>query len=216
MIEKVIFTMIKELTHEPFALILTGASGAGKGTIGKALRKEFSSLKLSVSATTRAKRPGEVEGVDYFFYSQEEFMQAIKDEKMMEWAEVFGQYYGTPLKPVLDDFAKSHDVLFDIDWQGARQIKEKLGIRAINIHILPPSKEILKQRLIERGQDSMEVIEGRMVKAASEISHWKDCDYVIVNHELEAAIKEAKVIFLAECRRRIRLNYLDGIAKEFE
>lgn len=208
--------MIKELKHEPFALILTGASGAGKGTIGKALREKFSHLHLSVSATTRAMRPGEKEGVDYYFYNQTQFLDAIASNDMMEWAEVFGKYYGTPLKPVLENFTQGYDVLFDIDWQGAKQIKEKLKDRAVNIHILPPSKEILKQRLIERGQDSMEIIEDRMIKAASEITHWKDCDYIIVNHDLETAIHEAQTIFLAECRRRIRLNYLEYIAKEFE
>lgn len=132
--------MIKELKHEPFALILTGASGAGKGTIGKALREKFSHLHLSVSATTRAMRPGEKEGIDYYFYNQTQFLDAIANNDMMEWAEVFGKYYGTPLKPVLENFTQGYDVLFDIDWQGAKQIKEKLKDRAVNIHILPRVK----------------------------------------------------------------------------
>ncbi len=207
--------MITQLKHEPFALILTGASGAGKGTIGKALLEAYDNLYLSVSATTRMPRPGEAEGKDYFFYQKEDFTQAIGQEKMLEWAEVFGHYYGTPKEEVFNAFASDRDVLFDIDWQGARQIKDNLGVRAVNIHILPPSREALKQRLIERGQDSMEVIEGRMAKASSEISHWKDCDYVVVNYDLNTAIKEAQTIYMAECRRRIRLSYLDGIAKDF-
>ncbi len=207
--------MITQLEHEPFALILTGASGAGKGTIGKALLEAYENLYLSVSATTRAPRPGEEEAVHYFFYEKDEFTKAIGDEKMLEWAEVFGSYYGTPKDEVFNAFAHKKDVLFDIDWQGARQIKDNLGVRAVNIHILPPSRDALKQRLIERGQDSLETIERRMEKAASEVSHWRDCDYVIVNHDLEIAIAEAKTIYMAECRRRIRLNYLDGIAKDF-
>ncbi len=207
--------MITQLKHEPFALILTGASGAGKGTIGKALLETYEDLYLSVSATTRSERPGEKEGVHYFFYSKNTFIEAIGNNKMLEWAEVFGHYYGTPKQEVFDAFEQKKDVLFDIDWQGARQIKDNLGIRAVNIHILPPSREELKQRLVERGQDSLEVINKRMQKAASEISHWKDCDYVIVNHNLQTAIAETKIIYQAECRRRIRLNYLDGIAKDF-
>ncbi len=207
--------MITQLKHEPFALILTGASGVGKGTIGKALLEAYDNLYLSVSATTRSIRIGEKQAVDYFFYKKEDFTKAIGRAEMLEWAEVFGHYYGTPKKAVTKAFERGRDVLFDIDWQGARQIKENLGARAVNIHILPPSRDELRQRLIERGQDSLEVIEKRMRKAASEISHWKDCDYVIVNHDLEIAIERAKTIYQAECHRRIRLNYLDGIAKDF-
>lgn len=208
--------MLKQLRHTPFAFILTAASGAGKGTIGAALMHTFSQLHLSISATTRPKRPGEQDAVHYHFLSQEEFKKNIADNAFFEHAEVFGNYYGTLKSTVSDAFDRGEDVLFDIDWQGAKQIKDQLKERAVIIHILPPSYEILRQRLIDRGQDTAEVIQHRMDKAKSEISHWENCDYVVVNHDLEEAIREVKAIFLAETRRHCRLNMTAQINQEFD
>ncbi len=207
--------MLTQLQHTPFAFILTAASGAGKGTIGGALLHSFSKLHLSVSATTRQMRPGEHEGEHYYFLSKDDFEQKIQQDAFFEHAEVFGNYYGTLKSTVEAAFERGEDVLFDIDWQGAQQIKQQLGSRAVIIHILPPSYDVLRERLIARGQDTMEIIEGRMNKAKSEISHWENCDYVIVNHDLQEAVAEAKAIFLAETRKRSRLNMCDQINREF-
>ncbi len=207
--------MLKQLHHTPFAFILTAASGAGKGTIGGALLHTFSQLHLSVSATTRSKRPGEEEGVHYHFLSEEEFKQQVEGDAFFEHAEVFGRYYGTLKSTVEAAFSRGEDVLFDIDWQGAKQIKNQLHDRAVIVHILPPSYDTLRQRLIDRGQDAMDVINHRMDKAKSEISHWENCDYVVVNHDLQEAVREVKAIFLAETRRHSRLNMTEKINQEF-
>lgn len=208
--------MLKQLHHTPFAFILTAASGAGKGTIGAALIHTFSQLHLSISATTRPKRPGEEDGVHYHFLSEKEFKQKIADDAFFEYAKVFGSYYGTLKSTVKAAFSRKEDVLFDIDWQGAKQIKDQLKERAVIVHILPPSYDILRQRLMDRGQDTPDVINHRMDKAKSEISHWENCDYVIVNHDLQEAVREVKAIFLAETRRYNRLNMTAQINQEFD
>lgn len=207
--------MLKQLDHEPFALILSAASGSGKGTMAKKLLSEFSHLSLSISSTTRSIRPGEIHGKDYFFIKEEEFQQMIKEKKFFEWAHVYGNYYGTSIQSVMDFFEQKQDVLLDIDWQGANQVKDILKSRAVVIHILPPSYEILKQRLIDRGQDDLTIIDERMKKAKDEVSHWKESDYVVLNYNLEQVAKEIKAIFIAETKKRSRISHMEKIDQEF-
>lgn len=202
-------------------IILSSPSGAGKSTLAKRLMAWDPSLKFSVSATTRAPRDGEQDGREYFFRSREEFEAMVAAGEMLEHAEVFGNFYGTPKAPVEAAMAEGRDTLFDIDWQGGQQIRNSsLGKDVVSIFILPPSIAELESRLQTRAQDSAEVIAGRMAKSQAEISHWAEYDYVLVNRDLDEAEAQLKTILMAERMRRDRqpgLNdFVRGLNKEFE
>lgn len=179
--------------------IISAPSGAGKSSLINALLNDLpaSQVRLSISHTTRAPRPAEQDGVHYYFSSRAEFEQLIAQGHFLEWAEVFGNYYGTSLPMIEQSLAQGIDVFLDIDWQGARQIREKLP-NVKTVFILPPSKAELEKRLIGRGQDSAETIAKRMNEAVSEMSHYAEFDYVIVNDDFQTALNELKSILVAE------------------
>jgi guanylate kinase len=191
-------------------LVLSSPSGAGKSTLSRKLLASDANITLSVSATTRFPRPGEVDGKDYFFVNAEKFDHMVGENAFLEHAKVFGNRYGTPRRPVMEALAAGRDVLFDIDWQGTQQISQKAADDLVRIFILPPSKAELKRRLESRAQDSAEVVAGRMAKANEEISHWAEYDYVIVNDDIEAAHVKIRTILEAERLKRSRQTGLHG------
>lgn len=202
-------------------IILSSPSGAGKSTLSKRLMGWDPTLRFSVSATTRAPRPGEVDGQDYYFSTPERFRSMVAEGQMLEHAEVFGNFYGTPRAPVEAAMAEGRDTLFDVDWQGGQQIRRSaLGKDVVSIFILPPSIEALEGRLRGRGQDSEEVIAKRMAKSRDEISHWAEYDYVVVNHDVTQAEKELRTILTAERARADRqpglTEFVRGLNEEFE
>jgi guanylate kinase len=185
-------------------LVLSSPSGAGKTTLSRRLLESDGNIRMSVSATTRPMRPGEVHGKDYHFIAPGEFEAWAAEGKFLEHASVFGNRYGTPSHLVTDALVAGRDVLFDIDWQGTQQLKEKMRDDLVSIFILPPSHDELERRLRARAQDSDGVVAARMAKAADEISHWPEYDYVIVNSRLEKAMAEVQAILNAERLRRTR------------
>lgn len=185
-------------------LVLSSPSGAGKTTLARRLLATDGNLELSVSATTRPRRPKEVEGRDYFFTTVEAFEAGIAEGRFLEHARVFGNIYGTPRAAVDAWLNQGRDVLFDVDWQGAAQLRETMGADVVSVFILPPSLHALEERLRKRGQDSDAVMADRMAKAASEISHWGEYDYVIVNDDLDASEAKLKAVLTAERARRSR------------
>lgn len=185
-------------------LVLSSPSGAGKTTLSRALLGGDDNLALSVSMTTRPMRAGEREGVDYFFVPAERFAAAVRNGEFLEHATVFDYRYGTPSAPVMGALASGRDVLFDIDWQGTQQLKEKAREDLVSIFVLPPSHAELERRLKARARDSDDVVSRRMAKAADEISHWAEYDYVIVNDHLDAALANVVAILRAERLRRTR------------
>ncbi|MGB3409014.1 MAG: guanylate kinase [Jannaschia sp.] len=196
------------------AVILSSPSGAGKSTLARRLMEWDPSLSFSVSATTRPPRPGEQEGVHYYFRSREVFGRMVMDGEMLEHAEVFGNHYGSPRVPVEDALSAGRDVLFDIDWQGGQQIRNSaLGRDVVSIFILPPSIAELERRLRARGQDDADVIAGRMRKSEAEISHWAEYDYVLVNDDIDAAEDRLRTILAAERLRRDRQPWLTGFTR---
>ena len=202
-------------------LILSSPSGAGKSTLARRLMEWDPSLRFSVSATTRAPRPGEVEGREYYFKARDDFEAMVAAGEMLEHAEVFGNFYGSPKGPVEAAMAEGRDTIFDIDWQGGQQIRSSsLGRDVVSIFVLPPSMAELDRRLRSRAQDSDEVIAGRMAKSRDEISHWAEYDYVIVNHDIEQAFAELLTILQAERMRRDRqpelAGFVRGLNREFE
>ena len=202
-------------------IILSSPSGAGKSTLAKRLMAWDPTLSFSVSATTRNPRPGETDGVEYYFKTKPEFEAMVDAGDMLEHAEVFGNYYGTPKGPVETAMMGGRDTIFDIDWQGGQQIRRSaLANDVVSIFILPPSIADLESRLRGRAQDSDEVIANRMAQSRDEISHWAEYDYVIVNRDVDAAEAELKTILMAERSRANRqpgLNeFVRGLNKEFE
>ncbi|MCG8491906.1 MAG: guanylate kinase [Sneathiellales bacterium] len=185
-------------------LVLSSPSGAGKTTISRSLLADDPDLSMSVSATTRSPRPGEVDGKDYFFMEPVDFNLKVNRGELLEHAKVFDHYYGTPKKAVNDALSQGKDILFDIDWQGTQQLAQKAGDDLVSIFILPPSTQALEKRLKTRAQDSDEVVARRMSKASEEISHWAEYDYVVINDDVERCISEVKAILKAERVRRIR------------
>lgn len=185
-------------------LVLTAPSGCGKSTITQAIMKEDLSIAVSISATTRAARPGEEDGVHYFFLDESAFKAKVARQEFLEWAEVFGRFYGTPKEPVEQALGAGQDVFFDIDWQGAEQLRKNAPHDLVWICILPPSKKSLEDRLRARAQDSEETIAKRMAEAESEASHWIDADYVVVNDDLDKATRQIKAILQAERLKRVR------------
>ena len=194
--------------------ILSSPSGAGKTTLADRLLKKDGEMTLSISATTRTRRPGESHGQDYYFVSEEEFIRMRDNSELLEWANVFGHLYGTPRGLVEDTLREGRDVLFDIDWQGAQQLDEVAGEDVVKVFILPPSREELERRLRKRAQDSEEVVQKRMAKADAEISHWAEYDYVIVNYDLDESEELLRSILFAERLKRRRQTGLSRIVKE--
>jgi guanylate kinase len=189
-------------------IVLSSPSGAGKTTISRLLLEADSEVSMSVSATTRPKRPGEVEGVDYYFVDDAEFDRMVRGNDFVEWAMVFGYRYGTPKAPVKDALREGRDILFDIDWQGARQLEPDFGEHLVTIFLLPPSMAELERRLRARGTDSAEVIADRMRRAAEEISHWAEYEYVLVNDDMTDCLARVRAIVAAERFKRIRQTSL--------
>lgn len=202
-------------------IILSSPSGAGKSTLAKRLRAWDPSIVFSVSATTRAPRPGEADGVDYHFMTEAEFKAAVADDGMLEHAHVFGNFYGSPRGPVEEAIERGEDVLFDIDWQGAQQIRNSaLGQHTLSIFLLPPSIAELRRRLVGRAQDDAETIARRMQRSWDEISHWGSYDYVLVNDDLDATEERLRTIVTATRLRRIQqpdlTAHVRALQSEFE
>ncbi len=195
-------------------LVLTAPSGCGKSTITRAMMGDDPSIVVSVSATTRDPRPGESDGVDYFFMNTGEFKSRVDQKEFLEWAEVFGRFYGTPKEPVEKALSAGKDVFFDIDWQGARQLRHNAPNDLVWICILPPTKQSLEDRLRNRGQDSEDTIARRMLEAESEASHWVDADYVVINDDLEKATAQVKAIVQAERLKRVRRTGLADFVRK--
>ena len=208
---------ITDIARRGLLLVMSSPSGAGKTTLSRKLLAADKNITLSVSVTTRSPRPGEIEAKDYYFISQERFAQMRNRKELLEWAEVFGNYYGTPRKPVEDALAKGRDVLFDIDWQGTQQMAQAMEDDLVRVFILPPSADELQNRLISRAQDSSSIVAKRMAEASREISHWPEYDYVIVNDEIEDSLAQVMAILRAERlkrRRRVGLTeFVRGLTK---
>ena len=202
-------------------VILSSPSGAGKTSIARALVEENKNFLFSVSATTRKSRPGEVNGREYHFLTVNEFEERVDNGQYLEHAKVFGNLYGTPLQPVLESINNGKDLIFDVDWQGGKQIRSSsLSKFVISIFILPPSIKALQERLMKRAQDSSETVKDRMTKSIGEIMHWKEYDYVIVNSNFEQTLHEVKSIITSEKLRRVRNSqleeFIETLTNEFE
>ena len=192
------------VTRRGLMLVLSSPSGAGKTTLTRKLLDEDDGVALSVSVTTRKMRPGEKDGRDYHFVNRRQFDAMVEENSLLEWAEVFGNFYGTPKQAVMDALAAGHDVLFDVDWQGTQQLRDKAPNDLVSIFVLPPSIPELERRLHKRAQDDYETIHRRMAKAADEMSHWQEYDYVVINHDLDDTFAEVRAILAAERIKRDR------------
>ncbi len=202
------------LSEKGVLVILSSPSGAGKTSIARALVEENKNFLFSVSATTRKSRPGEVNGKEYHFLTVDEFREKINDGQFLEHAKVFGNLYGTPLEPVMESINDGKDLIFDVDWQGGKQIRSSsLSKFVISIFILPPSIKTLRERLMKRAQDSSETVKDRMTKSIGEIMHWKEYDYVIVNNNFEQTLHEVKSIIISEKLRRVRNSQLEDFVE---
>ena len=205
-----------ELNRRGLMLILSSPSGAGKTTLSRRLLDCYTNaarhetIVLSISVTTRPMRPGEVHGKDYFFVSDQEYKKMVESGELLEYARVFDYHYGTPAAFVREHVSKGIDVLFDIDWQGTRQLSEKRRDDLVSIFILPPSMEELARRLKARAQDDEAVVKKRMEKAANEISHWGEYDYVLINQDLDQTLEKIDTILKAERLKRVRQEGLSG------
>lgn len=203
----------EDIERRGLMLVLSSPSGAGKTTISRILLEREKNLSLSVSVTTRPKRPGEVDGVDYYFVDPTEFSLMLNRQELLEHAKVFDHYYGTPKQAVEEALSAGKDVLFDIDWQGEQQLKQTAGNDLASVFILPPSTDELARRLRQRAQDSADVVEARMAKAPDEISHWPEYDYVLVNRDIEISVAKIQSILSAERSRRERQVGLPAFVK---
>ena len=188
-------------------VILSSPSGAGKTTITKKIQQKYQSFKISVSHTTRKPRPNEVHGVDYFFISQNEFKKKIDDKEFYEYAKIFDNYYGTSKKTV-DQIIKHNDIIFDIDWQGTKQLSKFKNLKLIKIYLIPPNKNELKARLIKRNQDSDLEVERRFKAFDEDIQHWKDYDYIIINKNLENCYKQIENIISSNKKKDTKLSQI--------
>jgi guanylate kinase len=204
------------VTRRGLMLVLSSPSGAGKSTLSRMLLEVDPHVELSVSATTRQQRPGEVDGRHYHFVDRTRFEEMVRKGEMLEWAEVFGNRYGTPRDPVEQALARGHDVLFDIDWQGTQQLREKVRNDLVSVFLLPPSAEELESRLHTRAQDPDDVIRSRMAKASDEMSHWAEYDYVVINDDLEAAFNKMLAILAAERLKRERQPGLSAFVRDLQ
>ena len=194
-------------------IVLSSPSGAGKTTLTRKLLKENPDMAMSVSATTRSPRNGEEDGTDYYFISKNKFVEMVDEEAFLEHAKVFDNFYGTPRAPVEAALSDGHDVVFDIDWQGAQQLTQAAGDDLVKVFILPPNMRELEMRLKKRAQDSDEVIAKRMAKSEAEISHWAEYDYVIVNENIDTALAELRTIVASERMRRRRQPWINSFVK---
>ena len=188
-------------------VILSSPSGAGKTTITKKIQQKYQSFKISVSHTTRKPRPNEVHGVDYFFISQNEFKKKIDDKEFYEYAKIFDNYYGTSKKTV-DQIIKKNDIIFDIDWQGTKQLSKFKNLKLIKIYLIPPNKNELKARLIKRNQDSNREVERRFKAFDEDIQHWKDYDYIVINKNLENFYKQIENIISSNKKEFTKLSQI--------
>ncbi|HTL63414.1 MAG TPA: guanylate kinase [Pseudolabrys sp.] len=194
----------EKVARRGLMLVLSSPSGAGKSTLSRKLLDKDKNVMLSVSVTTRKMRPGEKDGRDYHFIDRRRFDALVEKNELLEWAEVFDNYYGTPKKSVMDALAAGRDVLFDIDWQGTQQLGDKAPNDLVTVFVLPPSIPELKRRLHKRAQDDYETINRRMAKAADEMSHWFEYDYVVINRDLDQAFADVTAILAAERLKRER------------
>jgi guanylate kinase len=197
-------------------LVLSSPSGAGKTTLSRTLLEADPGVELSVSVTTRKQRPGEIDGRDYHFIDAARFDTMVKGGELLEWAQVFGHRYGTPRAPVEAALGNGHDVLFDIDWQGTQQLREKADHDLVSIFVLPPSMADLERRLRRRAQDPDEVIRARMATAAEEMSHWAEYDYVVINTDVDRAFREVHTILAAERLKRERQTGLSDFVRRLQ
>ena len=206
----------KDSERRGLMFVLSSPSGAGKTTLSRMLLEKMPGMKLSVSVTTRAMRPGEVDGKDYRFIDKAKFDAMAKKGELLEFATVFDHHYGTPRKPVEDALSAGEDVLFDIDWQGTQQLREKARDDVVSVFILPPSAADLEKRLHTRAQDSDAVIAGRMSRASHELSHWAEYDYVVTNREIDIAYAEVATILKAERLKRERQTGLSAFVRDLQ
>jgi len=206
----------KRIARRGLMLVLSSPSGAGKTTLSRMLLEADRHVELSVSVTTRPQRRGEVDGRDYHFIDLHRFQAMVKSGKLLEWAEVFDHCYGTPRRPVEKALQAGRDVLFDIDWQGTQQLSEKARDDLVSVFILPPTAKELERRLKRRAQDSHDIIGSRMAKAADEMSHWPEYDYVIVNSDKDEAFAEVKAILAAERLKRERQIGLSSFVRALQ
>jgi guanylate kinase len=196
--------------------VLSSPSGAGKTTLARELMSKTAGLQMSVSVTTRPMRPGEVEGRDYFFIDKRRFDAMVKNNELLEHAPVFDHFYGTPRAPVEAALSAGRDVLFDIDWQGTQQLREKARQDVVSVFILPPSAADLEKRLHTRAQDTGAVIRGRMSRASHEMSHWAEYDYIVINHAIDDAFAEVQSILKAERLKRERRTGLTTFVRDLQ
>lgn len=199
-------------------LVLSSPSGAGKTTLARRLVESEPGVAMSVSSTTRKQRKGEVEGRDYYFVDRETFAAMRDHGEFLEWAVVFDHYYGTRREPVEEALRQGRDVLFDVDWQGAKSLRDEAPNDVVTVFILPPSGEVLERRLTERAQDAPDVVDARMRGASNEIQHWNEYDYVVVNRDVDVALAAVRAILVAERLRRSRLtglkDFVQGLLAE--
>jgi len=208
----------REISRRGIMLVLSSPSGAGKTTLTRYLLEQENiddpgKLELSVSVTTRERRPSEIDGVHYRFLTKRRFETLRDSGELLEWAEVHGNYYGTPREPVEVALAAGRDVLFDIDWQGTRQLLEKMREDVVTVFVLPPSADELKARLERRAEDSREVIARRLKNAIEEISHWREYDYILVNRDLDKSFARIRAILTAERLKRVKMLDLEPFAE---
>jgi guanylate kinase len=206
----------RKIARRGVMFVLSSPSGAGKTTLSRLLLKADRNIALSVSVTTRPKRRGEVNGRDYHFIDLARFTVMVKSGDLLEWAKVFDHRYGTPRRPVEKALQAGRDVLFDIDWQGTQQLREKARDDLVSVFILPPSVDELERRLHSRAQDTHDIIRARMSKAAGEMSHWPEYDYVIVNHDKDTAFAEVRAILAAERLKRERQIGLSDFVRRLQ
>jgi guanylate kinase len=203
-----------EIARRGIMLVVSSPSGAGKTTLTRNLLEQEENVSLSVSVTTRARRSSEIEGVHYYFISKRRFESMRDSDELLEWAEVHGNYYGTPREPVEKALASGRDMLFDIDWQGTQQLYAKMRDDVVSVFVLPPSAAELKARLERRAEDSGEVITRRLRNAAEEIPHWNEYDYVLVNRDLDKSFVRLRAILTAERLKRVLRPNLEGFVAE--
>lgn len=203
-----------QIARRGLMLVISSPSGAGKSTIARTLLGTDKHIGLSVSVTTRPRRPSEVEAVHYHFKSVREFERLRDSDALLEWAEVHGNFYGTPREPVEQAMAEGRDMLFDIDWQGAQQLQEKMSADVVSIFVLPPTMTELQSRLHRRAEDSEEVIQTRLLNSRAEIAHWREYDYVIINDDLDTAFDAVQSIVKAERLRRDRRHGMFDFVRE--
>jgi guanylate kinase len=203
-----------EISRRGIMLVLSSPSGAGKTTLTRNLLEREEKVALSISVTTRPRRASEIEGTHYFFKTKREFEQMRDSGDLLEWAEVHSNYYGTPRDPVEKALAEGRDVLFDIDWQGTRQLLEKMRDDVVTVFVLPPSADELKARLERRAEDSAAVISHRLQNAIEEISHWREYDYILVNRDLNESFGRLRAILTAERLKRVKMLDLEPFAEK--